>query len=526
MTSSRFSDAIRTRSSLLKHYCNFIWGLTGEPQEMLTEGSRVVERGSRIDAPLAERVDLSGKFLYPAFVDAHCHILPTGLDMQKLHLGQAGTKEEVLDLVRDRVRDHVRDHVRDQGEGWVHAVHYDQNRFPDGAHLTRFDLDSISADRPILLRHVNGHAGVANSAALTAAGVTVDTPNPSGGEYGRSDNGSLSGLLIENALEIVTNAAPIPSVEEMTDAILLAGHRMKELGISCASDMMTGRFDLRRELEAYRLASERGCPVATRLYVQWSQVFGRRAMPAQEFSDYQSALERASGRGSQISGIKIFADGAIGSASAAIYGHYENGVSHGLSASGQPFSGQLIYKPERLHQMILQADAAGWQVAVHSIGDYATDLVLEGFAATRDSSKHRIEHAMILSDDQIGRMADLGCYLTFQPEFLLRFGHTYHRQLGAVRASRLKRTRSVLDAGIRLSFNSDRPIVAGDPRDGIRMAVRRDGFDQGDRCTFEEAFSAYSVAGSLVNGDGDYYGTLNPGCDAEFLLMDGNLRDL
>jgi len=155
-------------------------------------------------------------------------------------------------------------------------------------------------------------------------------------------------------------------------------------------------------------------------------------------------------------------------------------------------SGQLIYSPTRLREMVQTAHRAGFRVATHSIGDYATDLVMDAYEATGEPSRHRIEHAMLLSDAQIERLAGLGCAVTFQPEFLIRFGHSYRRQLGPERMARLKRARSLLDAGIPLSFSSDRPIVPGDPKDGIRAAVHRpEGFDPAENITLPEAFRAY-----------------------------------
>jgi len=503
-------------------FTNFRWAFDGEAQELLVADDRVVARGVRVDGAGAQVSDLGGKWVLPGFVDAHCHILPTGLDLRKLHLGKATDHGEVLDLVRER--------HREQPDGWLMAVHYDQNRYPAGRHLTRDELDSISPSRPILLRHANGHASVANSAALMAAGVDESTPNPGGGEFVRDASGRLSGVLLEDAHELVTNAAPMPTLEEMVEAILLAGESMRGYGILCASDMMTGRFDLRQELAAYRIAAERGCQVATRLYLQWKPVFGPRGVPEAEFADLVRELDSSAGAGSRVAGIKVFADGAIGSATAAIYGRYTGKPANGpvistggVAASGsasREVSGQLIYRPERLLEMVIRAHDAGWPVAIHTIGDYATDLVMDAFAATGEPSRHRIEHAMLLSDEQISRMASLGCSLTFQPEFLARFGVSYRNQLGPDRAARLIRTRSVLDAGIRLSFNSDRPIVSGDPWAGIDLAVNREGYDPAERCTRREAVLAYTVEGSRVNGDGDYFGTLAPGTDAGILVLD------
>ena len=490
----------------MRLHTNLHLALEDERQNVLVENDRVLARGADVSAPAdVPRTDHGGRRVIPAFVDSHCHILPTGLDLLKLHLGSAATVEEVLDLVRER--------HRSQPEGWLHAVHYDQNRY--GRHLTRHDLDAISTARPILLRHVNGHASVANTAALKAAGVDRDTPDPEGGEYLRDADGP-NGVLLEEAHERVSNAAPGPGLEEMVEAVLRAGASMRALGIDCATDMMMGRFDLPVELEAYRLAAQRGCEIDVRLYLQWRPFLGPKAIPRETLEPY---LKIGNPR---IVGAKIFADGAIGSATAAIYGAY-------LGETGKPYSpratptgragtsGQLIYRPERLNEMVRLAAEAGFPVAVHAIGDYAVDLVLDAFEAAPFPG-HRLEHAMLLSDAQVGRIARAGVPVTMQPEFLQKLGHVYRRQLGPERTFGLKRARSLIDAGVPLSFSSDRPIVAGDPRDGIRTATDRpEGFDPAENVTWAEAVRAYTVEGSRVNGDGDRYGSLEPGAVAHWI---------
>lgn len=504
---------------------NFKWGITGEAQEMLIEHGHVVARGPSIfplgpQRPSAgvEVVDLAGKTVLPAFVDAHCHILPTGLDLKALHLGAARTHQDVLDLVRER-------HA-EQPEGWLLGIHYDQGHF-GGEHMHRDQLDAISSARPILLRHVTGHASVANSAALAAAHVKEDVEDPVGGTFGRDASGRLTGVCLEQAHELVSRAVAAPSLEEMVEAILLAGEKMREYGIGCASDMMTGRFHLERELQAYRIAAERGCAIETRLYLQYGVVFGRRALAPEHFADL---TRHKPGDRWKVAGIKIFADGAIGSGTAAIYGNYagkpseEPILSRHMGVATHPtrhVSGQLIYSPDKLRQRILRSHEAGFQVAVHSIGDYSTDLVMDAFEATGEPSRHRIEHAMMLSEAQIERLAKLNCFTTFQPEFLARFAGNYTRQLGPEATSKLIRTRSVLDAGIRLSFNSDRPIVTGDPWVGIRAAVNRpEAFDASENCTLAEALTAYTVGGAEVNGDGHAYGSLEPGSIADLQVLE------
>ncbi|MGE3126557.1 MAG: amidohydrolase [Fimbriimonadaceae bacterium] len=453
-----------------------------------------------VEDGLITAVDRSGNpgtaTLLPAMVDAHCHILPTGIDMAKPSLAECTSHAEVLDIVGTAAR---------SGEGWLHITHYDQNRFSGQGHLDRWKLDQVSQGRPVLLRHSNGHAGVANSAALEAALIREDVKNPPGGEFVRGSDSRLTGVLLERASEFVTSAMPVPGLDQMVEAVSRALDSMAALGIASATDMMTGRWDLEREVAAYAKAAARPGSTRARLFVQWSEVFGARGVGAGRLSEIAKATDTDR---CKVCGIKIFADGAIASATAAIHGEYLT----------TPSSGTLMYDPERLKSMVVTAHDAGWPVAVHAIGDRAVDLVLDAFEATNEPSRHRLEHAMMLSDAQIERIHKAGCHVTMQPEFLVRFGQAYAAQLGPERARSLKRVKSLLDAGIPMSLSSDRPIVPGDPWDGILAASQRPpGFDPDENVTLTEAMRLYSTGGAEANGDAKRSGRLAPGMWADVL---------
>lgn len=503
---------------------NFTWGLSGKPGRLLIERGRVVDRsyGAGLEAEGAIARDLGGGHLLPSFVDSHCHILPSGLALQNLNLSNCETREEVLDAVRDRLRSHP--------DGWLVAVYYDQTKYADGRDLTRRDLDAISSDRPIFLEHTNGHAGVANSGALNACGVDDATPDPSGGSYRRDENGAIDGVVYETAYERILDGAPGPSRDEMVEAILVAGERMAEFGIATATDMMTGGFNLPDELEAYQLASTRACKIRLRLYLQYGPYFraGR-----EDRARIDAAIAAMNPDRCRVAGIKIFADGAIASATAAIYGQFTHDSpadskmprratpTAQWAPEGVQTDGQLIYSPTVLLEMVSRAAEAGFSVAVHSIGDYASDLVMNAFEGTAEPKRHRIEHAMILSDRQIERMSQLGIHCSMQPEFLMRLGHAYRRQLGSERASKLKRARSAIDAGVRMSFSSDRPVVFGDPWDGIRTASRRpEGYDPAENVTIREAIELYTAGGADANGEPSAMGNLGPGQIADWQVYD------
>jgi len=252
---------------------------------------------------------------------------------------------------------------------------------------------------------------------------------------------------------------------------------------------MTGRWNLRQEIATYdAVAAETGFAFA--LYVQWADVFGPRGIEAEALRE----IALKSGK-VHVAGIKIFADGAIGSATAAVHEPY--------ITTGE--TGALIYAPDRLTSMVVTATEAGFATCVHSIGDRSTDLVLDAFEASGDPSRHRIEHVMILSDAQIERLAKLNPLVSMQPEFLTRFRTGYRNQLGPERASKLVRLKSVVDAGLRVVLNSDRPIVLGDPWVGMKCATDRpDGYDPAENIDFDHAFAMYThLAAEACGWQGD-----------------------
>jgi predicted amidohydrolase YtcJ len=167
--------------------------------------------------------------------------------------------------------------------------------------------------------------------------------------------------------------------------------------------------------------------------------------------------------------------------------------------------------------MVRNGHDAGYAIAIHSIGDRSTDLVMDAFEQLDDARRHRIEHAMLLSDAQIERLSRLGCLVTMQPEFLKCFANSYRKQLPSPRFEQLERFRSVSEAGIPLALNSDRPITPGNPLDGIDTATNRpEGFDPSENVSRKQAILGYTSVAARANGDEGLMGTLKPRELAEF----------
>jgi predicted amidohydrolase YtcJ len=483
---------------------DFRWYENDERQEMLVEDGRVIFRGSRYPGERPSRFEsCQGRRLAPTFIDSHCHIIPAGLDMSMLDL----TNIDSYDGLKEAL---CNDLSNLDESNWCLAIHYNSERIHGGIDITKNDLDSVSSSTPIVLRHTSGHSSIANSAALRAAGFL-------GVE-------SHSGLLHEQDHFRMSKALPQPTIDEMIEAVLLAGTSMRNYGICCAADMMTGHYDPVLELRAYRLASERGCPIALRMYIQWSSYY---RSPPETREAMGAEIEQMDPTKCGVSGIKIFADGAFSSGTAAIYGSYAvpSPFGHRLDAAnfaseGQEVSGRLNYSPSTLAEMVRTANEEGLPVAIHSIGDFATDIVLDAFD-NGIGVQNRIEHAMLLSDDQIERMARLNVHCVMQPEFLNHFEGSYAKRLGPERASKLKRFRSVLDAGINLCFSSDRPIAEGNPRTGISRAIRRpEGYDQGENISEAEAIRAYTTSSAKALGIQAEMGSLLLGQAADYRIFD------
>lgn len=480
-------------------FTNFRWWKDGSARNMRVANDGLVSYMGP-DEPFADdEVDLEGAWIMPGFVDCHCHIMPAGFDLLRLDLTPYSERNEMLKAVRER--------AQGMPEGvWLLATHYDQNRFEDGVHLSAQEIDPFVSDRPVILRHSSGHACVINSLAMQAAKIYRDTEDPRGGELLRDAQGVPTGVLLENAMELAYRAVPRATKEELADAIIAAANSMSQFGLTSAADMMTGHQGLDDELWAYKTAAERGAPLRMRLYVQWSEVFKNKV----SLQEIEAAIAPLPESLLAVRGVKLFADGAIGAGTAAMHDEYLTGGN-----------GRLIYSPEELKRRVSLADEAGYPIAIHSIGDRCTDLVLDCYEKTVDPSKHRIEHVMVLSDSQIARVNLVGCRVTLQPEFLNDFAHAYKRQLGDDRYMRLKRIKSLDNAGIPIGLSSDRPIVPGNPWTGIRTAA-----DRGDESiTIERGIELYTHGAAEVDGDGHLFGRLNIRQCADFQVYDRDPRD-
>lgn len=491
---------------------SFFDGREFVPGEIGVEGGVIRSVGQSVEG--GERVDLEGAFVGPAYNDCHCHIPMLAESFTQVELGPDAcpTLADVLLTLRRFAADNP-------DRPWLTGQSFAQGLVKENRYPTLAELDEVVPDRPVAIWHASRHGIVANSAALRAAGITDDTPDPEGGRIGRDEQGHADGLLFENACTLVRSQVPKMTKEELAEALLKSGRHLNRMGITAATDASSFRLGMEEELWAYERAAERGMRLRVRLTPLHELL--RRAGGVPSRAEWDPWRDHPTLR---IGGVKLFSDGAIGTRTAAITGRYADAQD-----------GMLIYPQEELNERVDEIHQAGRQVIVHAIGDRAIDACLTAIEAAqartpRSDCRHRIDHSMALAPELLQRYVSAGIAAAVQPEFILRFGDEYKRALG-MRALKIKPVRSLLNAGISIGFSSDLTIVPGDPADGMLCAVERktvsgEQLALSEAVTPAEALLLYTAGSAVVGFEEQEIGALRYGLRGDFVTFADNPLDV
>jgi predicted amidohydrolase YtcJ len=488
----------------------------GPASAVAVAGGRILAVGRGDDVlglagPGTRVVSLAGAALLPGFHDAHCHVLGLGLTLAAVPLAAAATIPDVVRRLQERA-----DAAGAGPETWVRGRGYNHNALAERRHPERHDLDAVAGGgAPVLIVHASGHAVSLNSRALALAGITRDTPDPPGGAVVRDGRGEPTGVLLETAVPLAYAAAPAPTRDEKREALGAAARALNAMGVTSAVDATLGvaERDSLGNISAYAEAAASGLlTVRCTLMQTLEQLAALDSVPAPGDLSPESEWVR-------VGPAKVFTDGALTTRTALLRAPFAD--TGGL--------GTAVWAADALEHMVGRAHAAGWQIAAHAIGDAAIDLCLDAYGRAqarrpRPDTRHRIEHAMLLWPDQVGRMARLGVLPVYQPEFLMRFGDAYEAGLGEARAARLMPYAETRAAGLPLVFSSDLPVVPGRPLDGVAAAARRRApsgrtLGAGQRVSVPDALRAYTQGAALsVFLEGDR-GQLAPGQRADFVIL-------
>jgi predicted amidohydrolase YtcJ len=456
-------------------------------------GGRVVACGGpevmSLRGPKTRVVNLRGSAVLPGFNDAHAHVVYYGLTRFGAELG--GTKS-VAEIAK-RMKEHSRTLAPRE---WQLGMGYRADELAERRQPTRRELDRVTGRRAAFIDERGGHARVANSAALAAAGITAETPNPHGGRIGRDTDRTPNGLLLESAMRLVADVQPPPSLERRKQGILLAQRLLLSRGITSVGAAVNRGFA--DDLRAYEeLAQDGRLRVRVNEFLSWELLDAASEIGVR--AGFGGALVRAGP-------IKVFVDG---------------GAERVAVRSG---GGTWRTTPTELRELVFRATRAGLQVAAHAIGDAAIEAMCDAVeAAGGGHLRHRVEHCTICPPDLQGRLARLGMVAVMQP-MAARFTRVSSAIFFPVRdRADLAPHARLLRAGVPLAFSSDLPVSPDpNPWPGLQVAVD----DQVNGISMLAALKAYTSGGAYASFEESDKGTLDVGMLADLQVYDEDPIDV
>jgi len=390
-------------------------------------------------------IDLKGAAAFPGFVDAHAHLTGIGLRELTLNLDQTTSVEGLVAAVKAYAASHPDGPIF--GRGWI-ETHWPEKRFPN-----RADLDRAAPGRVVVLERADGHAMVASTAALAAAGVTRDTVAPAGGQILKGADGAPDGMLIDHAQSLVAAVIPPPSDALKRQALEKAGALYASRGWTGLGNMSVEAGDV---VILQSLAREKKFSLRVDNYMDPASAYV--VLPVGPSQDGTGLI--------RVQGIKLYMDGALGSRGAALLEPYSDAEGLGL---------QLTPRDEGL-DLMKRAKAVGAQVAMHAIGDRGNRMTLDWFEQSLGgdtAARWRIEHAQIVTDTDVPRFAKLGVIASMQPSHAIGDLYFAPARLGKARLHEGYRWKDFLDSGAVIAAGSDAPVEVGDPRIEFYAAVYR-----------------------------------------------------
>jgi predicted amidohydrolase YtcJ len=488
---------------------------------LAVRGGRIVFVGSDAEARVlatssTRLIDLHGATVLPGIIDAHAHLLGLGFMLQSANVAGSTSYQEVIDRVKARAKD-VKPGAWIIGRGW------DQTRWSSKEFPTHELLSRAFPDNPVMLERIDGHAVLANAKAMELARVTATTAEPSGGRILKLASGSPSGVFIDNAEGLIDRAIPAPTREETRTAILAAIDECNRWGLTGIHDpgvdpktvaiyeelARAGKYNLRN----YVMLSDPGEPTAA---VTLGNPYLRRGP--------ESALY---GGHLWIRAIKLYADGALGSRGAALLAPYSDDPTN---------SGLLVSPPAHIEAWAETALRSGFQVNVHAIGDRGNRIALDAFEAAlrrvpKADHRFRVEHAQVLSPEDIPRFAKLGVIPSMQATHQTSDMRWAETRLGPERIRGAYAWRSLLNTGVVIPNGTDFPVEEVNPLLTFHAAVTRQdpanspvgGWYPDQKMTREEALQSMTIWPAYAGFQESVLGSLTPGKYADFVVLDRDI---
>ncbi len=526
---------IQGRVATLAGHDGFAW-----TEAIAVRDGRVVAAGRAADMePLvtarADRLRLGDEHVVlPAIIDAHLHLRAAAIASQELDLEPALTLADALALIAAA---HAERAATGERTGWILGRGWSPDRW--GTWPTATALDDAAPDRPLALWSHDHHTRWISSTAARLARIGHDTPDPPGGIVGRDDSGELTGILYERASVLVDRAIPEMDEGEVERSVVAYAAKLASLGVvGChdPGDLVT-THGVGRGLELYRrLATEGRLPLRVHASVRAEQLdaaieqglrSGEHVAPVQRLG--------AAGTGGatrfRFGWLKLFADGTLGSRTAALLEPYEVHPGEQVPAGGP--AGMLIVPSEELARLTRRAADAGIGTQIHAIGDRAVRVALDALEASRAAALRvmpRVEHIQLLDPADRLRFARARIAASVQPAHL-RGEAVQARRAWGKRTANSYPFASLMAAGAVVAFGTDAPVESPDPWPGLAMAVSRhdaawgdetEPFEAQEALELPQALRAACLGPAIAAGEEDEAGRLVAGCRADFLVLEAD----
>lgn len=475
---------------------------------------------------ISKTIHLGGSTLIPGFIDTHNHILDYSLNKDKVDCSSP-LNQNFRDITM-RIREKAS--AVPKGE-WIEGFSYDDTELEENGHPTKHELDQASIDHPIYIKHISNHFAVANSKALELAQINANTFDPDGGYLGREEDGQLDGVLYEfSAMNIVQAKIPLPSTEDMVNALAAGSKDYLAQGITTNTDAGIGLFyDGRREYDAHLIAAASGVnPMRSRLMIlhdllRDGSMFANYT--AEQLSEEIS--DRSNGK-ARLDSAKLFQDGSIQGYTAALREHYYNRPDT---------TGELLHNQQSFNEEILDLHKRGFRVAVHGNGDRAIDSILDAYEYALNQApdiyqSHRIEHVQTATKTDLNRMEQLHVFGSVFINHVYYWGDRHNRLfLGPKRAARINALADMEEHGILTTLHSDCPVTPISPLFSIWAAVNRRTREDNllgpeQRVDVITALKMMTIYGAEMNFSESDNGSIEIGKQADFAVLDRNPIDV
>ncbi len=515
---------VRHHATLILLHGNIYTGDPAKPraEAVAVSGEAIFAVGSNAEIEALKEsgtqvIDLAGRFVMPGFNDAHVHLASGGRAQLEVNLEGARTIEEVQQRIRARLAE-VKPGEWIVGRGWDHTL------WPDKKFPNRRQLDAVSKDHPMIFTHISGHVAVANSKALELAGITRQTPNPSGGEIEHDASGEPTGMLKEGAaMALVHSRVPPLTRAQHRRGIELALAEAARFGVtSIQDDSVRGDGAWENFLVYKELLREGKLTLRITEWLPFAETLLRLEELRKEGGTTDSWLRTGA--------LKMVTDGALGSRTAAMLAPYSDDPST---------SGILTIDPEKLKQMAIERDRAGFQLNFHAIGDRANRISLDAFAAVRAANgprdrRDRIEHAQVVAPEDFARFAELGVIASMQPSHETTDMRWAEQRLGPERAKGAYAWATMLKHGVHLAFGTDYPVETINPMRGLHACVTRElpeggpagGWEPQEKISLDECIRDYTVGSAYGEFQETRKGHIAPGMFADMIVLSADFIKL